>query len=125
MDYNKNLQIIKELCEYEEGGTFWMNRTKIKGYSIKLNDVPLIKGCIACKHFGGKRGIGYAGKWIFKSLAIYFPKKDLRHRCNIDGMFHIISSDDATENGSNCKYFESILPSSYSNLPNAVNDITL
>lgn len=43
-----------------------MNRTKIKGYSIKLNDVPSIKVCIACKHFGGKRGIGYVGKWILK-----------------------------------------------------------
>lgn len=67
-----------------------MNRTKIKGYSIKQNDVSLIKGYIACKHFGDKRGIGYAGKWIFLSLAIYFSKKYLRHRRNIDGMFHII-----------------------------------
>ena len=102
-----------------------MNRTKIKGYSIKQNDVSLIKGYIACKHFGDKRGIGYAGKWIFLSLSIYFSKKYLRHRCNIDGMFHIIFSDDVTKNGNNCKYFESILSTSYSNLSNAVNDITL
>lgn len=49
-----------------------MNRTKIKGYSIKQNDVSLIKGYIACKHFGDKRGIGYAGKWIFFKFSHIF-----------------------------------------------------
>ena len=124
MDYNKNLQIVKEICAYEEDGTFWMNMSNTKGFGIKLKDVPYIKGCIACKFYNGKRAIGYGGKWIFKSLTVHFPKKDLRAKCSVDGCFHCVSSDNPTENGANCNSFESILPTSYSNLPNVANDIT-
>ena len=42
MDYIKNLEIIKEICAYEEDGTFWMNMSNTKGYAIKLKDVPYI-----------------------------------------------------------------------------------
>lgn len=125
MDYDKNLQNIRDLCEYGEDGVFWMNSSKTKGYSIKLKDIPEVKCCIACKHFAGKCGIGYGGKWIFKSLEIYFLLKDLRQKCTIDEKYHTISSEDVSGNEMNCKYFESILPTSYDNLPNAVNDITL
>ena len=102
-----------------------MNKSKTEEYAISLSDVTQIRGCIACEHYQGSRGIGYGGKWIFKKLSVSFPLSGLRHKCPIDGMYHIISSDDTSENGVVCKYFKSDLPNSYDNLPNTAVDITL
>lgn len=116
MDLEKNRKYIAEIAYGIEGGVFQMDKSDV--LSVAVGKRGCTSYCGICKHWQGKRGVGTAGKWIFKKIALHVPVSSICAKCEVYGsMRDLTKFDDPEHIGCSCAQFESILPESTDGLP--------